>query len=156
MRKWKQSQIWRWRPTPRRIYSTHQFITPLKITQSSNCSGNETTGHIWYANGHGWAWDGTAGPNDFCPWDLSPKDRNPGTVPTIFVPVRRVPRESVPSPGICVPGQKYHGIPVPLPMPANCCYNLDKSDLTHQIGTAIFCCRWWNFKTWKMNLAVYR
>ena len=28
----------------------------------------------------GWAWDGTASPNDFCPWDLSPKAQNPGTV----------------------------------------------------------------------------
>ena len=46
--------------------------------------------------GHqGWAWDGTASPKDFCPWDLSPKAENPGTVPTIFVPVPRVP-------GICV------------------------------------------------------
>ena len=82
MRQWKQSQIWRWRPTPRRIYSTHQFITPLKITQSSNCSGNETTGHIWYANaislmamdGHG-----TGLP-----------------VPTIFVPEVWLPKLEIP------------------------------------------------------------
>ena len=48
----------------------------------------------------GWAWDGTASPKDFCPWDLSPKAENPGTVPTIFVPVPRVP-------GICVPWDDF-------------------------------------------------
>ena len=69
----------------------------------------------------GWAWDGTASPKDFCQRDMSPKAQNPGTVSAIFVPVPSVERESVPipvsSPGICVPGQKSHGIQVPLPIP---------------------------------------
>ena len=69
----------------------------------------------------GWAWDGSASPNDFCPRDLSPKAQNPGTVSAIFLPVSSVPRESVsipvPSPGICVPGNKSHWIQVPLPIP---------------------------------------